>query len=588
MAIGDGFGQLLRPVGTTPLSSGVTVVRDQSGAILENLGQQLSARAMPAVIDQAAQRGAEDGAAGTIEERGMTTDWDVAYMRAAQAAAIANADTQRDETIADLTVQYQDDPQGFEVALTQAQQAAVAAASPRLAVRVEQSWQRVGQRQLNRLRVRQAGQIAERARGDLQAKEQTLRGALEGFARAGALGTEDAEEAMTALNVIIDEKVANPVWGYGPVEAQRDRQLLAATLASLTAGRGAVAVFEEAVGAGETLAGAQAKSRQALLERFDNDPALAGMTEAERQRMLNAADNALVERVTQRRQEITARREEERAAEQEINDRHRSNFDSMRMAADGGGLTEGQINAAYERGDINASQADGLRGETRSAASRAYTERQRARAEADRAEADRRRAEADNRRAANEARRDRETAARESRRDARERERAEREQGQSAYMELQDLAPEQPEQAVTRARDLRRNGIIDERQLRSIERAASAEWRRDYADVLANTRRSMGRTAPSRDIDTMNDSFERWILSNPTASPEQVSRWSTAFVEGYARRRGAQVSPGGGGSRTRAQIDRDIAAVTGDRTIPARAKAERLARLNAERRAAQR
>jgi hypothetical protein len=581
MAIGDGFGQLLRPVGTTPLSGGVAVVGSPIGEILQKAGQELEARVRPVMIDRAAQQGAEDGAAGTIEDRGMVTDWDVAYTRAATAAAIARADTERDETIADLATQFQDDPDGFEAAFTQARQQAVSGSPDRLAVRVEQSWQRSGIRQLNRIRARRVSQDAERARGEVQARENTLRGALEGHARNGTLGSEEAQEAMRDLNAIRAEKVANPVWGYGPVEAERDSQIMNAQLSSLTAGRAAVSVFEEAVTAGETLAGAQARSRQALLERFGTDPALAGLTEAERTRMLNAADNALGEQVTQRRQEIASQREEERAREAEVRDRHRSNFDNLRLAADSGGLTETEINAALARDEINASQADGLRGETRAAAGRAYTERRRAEAEASRAEADRRRAE-------NEAQREANRAAAEARRDARDRARDQREAGQSLAQELQDRATSDPGFAVSEARENFRRGLISERQLRSVERLAQSEWARDYRDERANTVRAMGRNAPARDIDAMDDAFESWITRNPNVTPEQVNRWHTTFQTSYTRRRGAAASPGGGGARTRAQIDQDIARVRADRSMPAAQRTQRLNRLAEERRAAQR
>lgn len=573
MPLGDGYGQLLRPGGVTPLPSGVQSAPDPMPEALANLGQAIERRVKPVLIERAAQAGEREGNAGTPQSRMILTDMDAAYVSAARQAYLARTATDRDDVLDRLFVEHQADPEAFEAAARQAQQEAVQGAAPDFAIDLELGWERGIQRRGQRLAIAKRDLDSRRARDDVDARVATLQGTLEAAARGGTLGEADAQEAMAEYNRLIDEKVANPIWGYTAAEAQRDRAVFAGRLASLEIGRSVVTEFETNITGGMTTRQAESVARANLAKAFEENPALAGLPEAERTRLLGVADNALKERLEVLSAERRAEEEAEREAKAQERERHQTNFGNLLLGADSGELSEADINAALARGDISPVQADTLRGNTRAAASRARTEE-------NRAIADRRRAEADARRADAEANREE----RENRRDARE---GQRERAQDRVFELEDMAETDPDGAERAALRDYQNGVITERQYRSIRNRARGERNSDDGARLDGTRSRMRQSrARPEELNTMESRYRDYLDRNPNATAEQRDRWHSAFLSDWERRRGQGAAPRGA-VRSLAQIDADINAVRNNRSLTPADRARRLNALQQERRAAQ-
>lgn len=557
MALGDGFGQLIRPSGTTPLQSGVRMFDPGIGEALTGLGQAVENQVKPVLLDRAATKGRIEGDAGIQSDVIPITDYDLAFKRANEQAYLARNDIDRDETLAALEQQYGADPEKFQLAALEAKSAQIKGARGSLAVAVEQSWDRAITRKTGGLAKAKVQRDLKKSLDDIDVGISRNRAVLESAARNGTLGSDEAQEAMQKLQEGIKSKVENPLSTYTAVEADRDFRVVSGQLASLTVGRTVATTFSDAMAGGDTIAGSEAKARAGLLAAFDTNPALAGLDQAERARLLKVADDALVENASQARRLKQDSDAEERAATAATREKQQGNYYTLLPAADQGGLSISEINKREAAGDISATQADALRGNTRAAASRAETARNQSIAAARRAEAD---------------------ATREARLGARE-------QAQGLVYDLRDQADVEPDAALSEARRARGAGIITEAQYRSIERAARAEWNRDDKDRLSDTRNAMKAAgAKPEDIDYMERSYSDVIDANPNWNEQDRDKYHAAFRKNYISRAGRKSSPTGQ-VRNVQQINADIQAITRS-NAPAAVKSQRLAALRNELRAA--
>ncbi len=557
MPLGEGYGQLIRPTGTTPLQSGVRTFDPGIGEALTGLGQEIGRRVKPALMDEAATKGRLEGDAGIQSDVIPITDIDLAYKRANEQAYLARNDIDRDETLAALEQQFGADPEKFQLAALEAKSAQIKGARGSLAVAVEQSWDRAITRRTTGLAKAKVQRDLKKSLDDIDVGIARNRAVLEAAARNGTLGSDEAQEAMQKLQEGIKGKVENPLSTYTAVEADRDLRVVSGQLASLTVGRTVATTFADAMTGGDTIAGAEAKARAGLLEAFSTNPALAGLDQAERARLLKVADDALVENASQARRLKADADAEERAATAALREKHQTNYYTLLPAADAGGLTIAEINKREAAGDISAPQADALRGNTRAAASRAETARNQAIAAARRAKAD---------------------AEREARLSAKE-------AGRGLVYRLIDDADLDPDGALAEATRARGAGIITEAQLRSIERAARAELNSDDKERVAQTRDVMKRLgAKSEDVSMMARQYRLALDQNPDWGEEERDRFHETFQKRYVAQTGRKSSPTGQ-VRSVPQIQADIMATTRS-NAPANVKAQKLDRLRNELKAA--
>jgi hypothetical protein len=589
MALGDGFGQLIRPTGVTPIASSPVVVGNPLAETLGNLASEVERRVKPVVVDQAAQAGLQDGAAGVSQDRVPITDMDVAYMRANRAAYIARVETDRDATLEDLALNHQFDPQTFEAKAREEQAKTISQADPKFAVDIEMGWERgIARRavalQRNKVRVDLA-----RAKDDIDARLGTLKGTIETNARNGTLASDEAQEALESFNRLVDEKAANPAWGYSTQEAARDRVIMAGRVGALSAGRLVGNAFEESLNGGDIVEVAKAKARKTLYEEFDKNPALTGMGEAERNRLLAIADNDLTERATLAREEKRAIDEQEKLQSDAIKDKQRTNFDNLHIAAESGGLSNDVIGGYEARGDISPEQGRALRArnereirqeqsDQRREESARRADEHRARAEASRAEADRRRASAEERRASAD-------AARDLTRAERERTKETREAGRDMVYDLRDLADTDPDAALTQARRLLGNGAITRAQFETVKSSVQSELQSDDRERMAEVRthmKSLG--AKSEDIEYAERLYRRDLDAGKFETAAQRDNWVSTFKQNYGRTAAGRASPTGS-SRTLAQVNGELEAARRNRAMPVAQKAAMIDRLTRERRA---
>lgn len=557
MPLGEGYGQLIRPTGTTPLQSGVRTFDPGIGEALTGLGQEIGRRVKPALMDEAATKGRLEGDAGIQSDVIPITDIDLAYKRANEQAYLARNDIDRDETLAALEQQFGADPEKFSLAALEAKSAQIKGARGSLAVAVEQSWDRAITRRTTGLAKAKVQRDLKKSLDDIDVGIARNRAVLEAAARNGTLGSDEAQEAMQKLQEGIKGKVENPLSTYTAVEADRDLRVVSGQLASLTVGRTVATTFNDAMAGGDTIAGAEAKARAGLFEAFNTNPTLAGLDQAERARLLKVSDDALVENASQARRLKADADAEERAATAALREKHQTNYYTLLPAADAGGLTIAEINKREAAGDISAPQADALRGNTRAAASRAETARNQSIAAARRAQAD---------------------ASREARLGAKE-------QAQGLVYDLRDLADVDPDAALAEATRARGAGMITETQLRSIQRAARAEWNRDDKDRIADTRNAMKAAgAKPEDIDYMERRYSDILDANPNWNEQDRDKYHTQFRQSYVVRAGRKSSPTGQ-VRSPEQIRADILSVSRS-NAPATVQAQRLTALRNELKAA--
>ena len=502
MPLGDGFGNLIRTPGITPLSSGVQAVRNPAGDILQNLGQEVENRVKPLMIERARQAGLRDGDNGTIQNRVPITDMDVAYEQAARKAYVARANIDREAILKGLADEHQYDPDGFQQKALEARQEILSKAQPEYAVQIEQSWDRDIQRRASIIHHAKRDKDAQEAKSAVDARIQSIQGALEAHANNGTLQSQAAQELQTELTGLIDQKVANPIWNYTNEHAQRDNRILASRLTAITAGQEVLSIFTNAQSQGKTVLEAEALARESFRQRFVNDPMLANLPPDQQQQLRGMADNALNARVQVAREEERAKQAQEREAEKAHNERLRDNFDSLLPAADAGQLSIARIAQEREAGNINARQADSLIGQVRAAQSRAEQLARQTRA-AERGAAAQARAAASLSRL------------------------------EHKY-DLQDRAMTDPDGALAQAQEDFRNGRISRSDLRAVETAARSENNSD--DDLRM--RETGRLAQqyrlggsgSRGVlarQQLEDSYKAWIDQHPNATSVERDAWHT-------------------------------------------------------------
>lgn len=558
MVTGDGFGRLIRPAQVTPLPSAVTQADNPLPEAIAGLGRFLESRARPELMRRAADAGAQDGAAGTIQNRPIITDMDEAYLSAARQAYLAREEGLRDEKLDDLAAQFAGDPQGFENAAREAMTGVVTGAAPTYAVAIEQSWARGIQRRLRPiLRARQAADAAT-AKDNIDARVATLRGRLQALARVGELGGDEAAEVQEELDRLWGEKQANPLWRYGAAENERERAALAGEVAGLSLGRQLLTDFETMVASGKTALEARATALSNLNTAFETNEALRMLPEAERKRIRGMADDAFTNAFEARAALRRAEEDAEREADRQQRERYEANFNTYLPMADSGALTIPQINALADRGEITQRQADALRSQTRAAATRAYTEQRRAQAAERQAAAAERSAAADERRAA-------------------------REGAQNMVYDLRDRAETDPDGALREARRLHAAGVLNRADLNSVRNAAQSEWNDDDKERIAGMRqqlRSM-RLPPER-MDVVESRYRQWADQNPNATTQARDLAARSFVQTAAAAGAASISPTRE-LRTLQQVREERRAVEGS-AMPDEVKAERLDALNREER----
>ncbi len=277
MALGDGFGQLIRPTGVSPIASAPTVVRDVLGDVLTGLASEVERRVKPIAIDQAAQQGRVDGDAGINQKVASFTDVGQAYVSANRQAYLARVNTDRDETLEDLSLIHQADPKGFEDAANEARSKAIQGAGREYAVQIEQGYDRGIKRRLTRIaRQRQSLDLTE-SKASIDARMTTLKSQIEGFASNGELASEESIYAMIDLANLRNEKVDNPLFTYSADQALQESAKFSRRVASLAIGREAEIYFEAAITAKKSATLAFAETRAKLARDLDVHPVMPAL-----------------------------------------------------------------------------------------------------------------------------------------------------------------------------------------------------------------------------------------------------------------------------------------------------------------------
>ena len=487
MPLGDGFGNLIRTPGITPLSSGVQAVRNPAGDILQNLGQEVESRVKPLAMEKARQAGLRDGDNGTIQDRVPITDMDVAYEQAARTAYVARTNLDRDAILEGLAVEHQYDPEGFQQKALEARQEILSKAQPEYAVQIEQLWDRDIQRRAFRIQHAKRDKDAQEAKSSVDTRIQSIQGALEAHANNGTIQSQAAQELQTELTGLIDQKIANPIWNYTSEQAQRDSRVMASRLTAITAGQEVLSIFTDAQSQGKTVLEAEALARESFRQRFVQDPTLSNLPPDQQQQLRGMADNALNARVQVAREEERAKQAQEREAEKAHNERLRDNFDSLLPAADAGQLSIARIGQERDAGNINARQADSLIGQVRAAQSRA------------------------------------DQLARQTRAAERGASAAERTAGATMRMErkydLQDLARTNPDAAEAQAEADYRRGTLRRSDLEAIRSIARGENNSDDAErkrVMTDTAKQYG--FGNRQREALERAYDSYIDRNPNAT----------------------------------------------------------------------
>lgn len=504
MAIGDGFGNLLRQVGTTSRPSGVTVVSDPLGQALGNLGQAIENRVKPIVIEAAADEGARDGADGTPKERLPITDANVAYNRAARLTYRNKTNLDRDAALDELANQFTYDQKGFEAAAAQALQDTLSKTEPEYSVEIEQGWQR--QIQSKSLRIAKASlqNLTQETVASTTARLDNLKGRLESAARNGMMGDAESKELLAEYQSILNEKVVNPIFKYTDAQMANDVKFMNGNLAALSVGKMVKDTFIKDLEKGEMIYVADANARKSFEEMFAKNPDLANMSEVDKQKLKNAADNALTAELSIARNEEKAKREEERKVEEETRAKQKDTYDAAWGAADSGALSIGEINAMKARGEIDGRYERSLIGTLRAGQNRRNAEARQVRAAERSAAADERRAAAESRRARSDG-------------------------GRGRYYDLMDLAETDPDAAVSMARTLRSSGGLTEPQLRSVTLHARSENNSDDSFRKRDLRETMrGLRLPDERAAKILDSYDRWVDANPQATAAQRDAWRDA------------------------------------------------------------
>ncbi len=523
MPLGDGFGQLIRPAGTTPLQSGVRVADPGIGEVLTGLGRAIEARVKPVLMDQAMAEGRAAGDAGQQLDVTPITDYDVALKRANETAYLARNDIDRDETIAALQQKYAADPEAFQLAALEAKAAQIKGARGSLAVAVEQSWDRAIGRTTSRLQSQKAERDLKNAKADIDLSLKQAGDFIQASARAGTLSSDEAQEAMEKFNRLIDEKAANPLWGFSEVDANAARIGLSVSVAALTAGKHAEDLFEAGVAKGLDANRAYAEARQGLLDAFDTDPSLKGLGLTERQAMLTASDNALNEALRIRKDLVYSEQQEAKAEEKARKDAQRETNESFerRLVGNPGAVTVEEIDKAVADGLLTSAQGNQLIRYRRSEADRVRVEQARADAMV-------RAAEATAQAAASTARSAAKTAFN---------------QGSTAQREVLDL------QANTNPDLAYKNFLARASVMTPQDRMATRNAiMQGYGQIDERIQGAMKRTAPSEVVGAdYAMRYESWTQANPFASVAERKARANSILAGPSSSGLRQSTRGGGG-----------------------------------------
>lgn len=570
MAVGDGFGRLLSPNQLTPLPSAAQTAPNPLPEAIARAAGELERRVKPAAIERARRIGEADGAAGVVQDRAILSDMDAAYAEAAQSAYLAREQMQRDVELDDLALQFEADPDGFLNAADQKMRGVLAGAAPQFAPMIEQSWRSGIQRRARPIARRRQTLQAQKDKDDIDARLGQARSTLQALARNGELGGPEAEEALIAFDDLLALKQRNPLWKYGEAEAARDRAVLTGEIAGLSLGRQLLVDFDTMTapvsegGQGLTALHARAKALEALNTAFETNEVLKGMGEAERARIRRMADDAFTQQFEARTALRKAEEDAEREAERQQRERYEQAFNTLLPIADAGGMTEAQVRAARERGEITPRQEDALLSQVRAARSRDLAQERMARAAERSAAAAERSAEADARREA-------------------------REGSQAITYDLRDLAETDPDEAMRRAQRLLASGVLTRADFNSIRGTARAEWGSDDRLRVGDMSRWMRsvRLPPER-VQEFTADYRRWLDANPNATSQQRDAWMDGYKKHVAQRtapRPGGVTSGGAPApmRTLAQVRADIAAVQRS-ALPQAQKASRIDELNREER----